>query len=86
MKNGSLDHFLFRTEDQSEKLLNWKNRFNIALGTARGITYLHEECRDCIVHCDIKPENILLDENFNAKVSDLALQSLSARRTKDTGP
>jgi len=81
MKNGSLDHFLFRTEDQSEKLLNWKNRFNIALGTARGITYLHEECRDCIVHCDIKPENILLDENFNAKVSDFGLAKLIS--TKD---
>ncbi|XAR55611.1 Non-specific serine/threonine protein kinase [Bertholletia excelsa] len=76
MKNGSLDNFLFSTEDQSEKGLNWECRFNIALGTARGITYLHEECRDCIVHCDIKPENILLDENYNAKVSDFGLAKL----------
>jgi hypothetical protein len=81
MKNGSLDHFLFSNEDQSGKLLNWKRRFNIALGTARGITYLHEECRDCIVHCDIKPENILLDANFNAKVSDFGLAKLIS--TKD---
>ncbi|CAL1410012.1 unnamed protein product [Linum trigynum] len=76
MKNSSLDSFLFSTEDQSGKFLNWGCRFNIALGTARGITYLHEECRDCIVHCDIKPENILLDDNFNAKVSDFGLAKL----------
>ncbi|KAF5749324.1 G-type lectin S-receptor-like serine/threonine-protein kinase [Tripterygium wilfordii] len=76
MKNGSLDSFLFTTEEQSGKLLNWEYRFKVALGTARGITYLHEECRDCIVHCDIKPENILLDENYNAKVSDFGLAKL----------
>ncbi|XP_065881190.1 G-type lectin S-receptor-like serine/threonine-protein kinase At1g34300 [Euphorbia lathyris] len=76
MKNGSLDNFLFSAEEQSAKFLNWQQRFNIAIGTARGITYLHEECRDCIVHCDIKPENILLDENYNAKVSDFGLAKL----------
>jgi serine/threonine protein kinase len=76
MKNGSLDNFLFTTEEQSGRLLNWEQRFKIALGTAKGITYLHEECRDCIVHCDIKPENILLDENYKAKVSDFGLAKL----------
>ncbi|KAL6983170.1 hypothetical protein U1Q18_016563 [Sarracenia purpurea var. burkii] len=77
MKNGSLDSFLFTTEEEvSGKLLNWGYRFSIALGTARGITYLHEECRDCIVHCDIKPENILLDDTYNAKVSDFGLAKL----------
>jgi len=76
MKNGSLDAFLFREEEESRSLLNWEQRFNIALGSARGIAYLHEECRDCIIHCDIKPENILLDENFNAKVSDFGLAKL----------
>ncbi|XP_015583350.3 G-type lectin S-receptor-like serine/threonine-protein kinase At1g34300 [Ricinus communis] len=76
MRNGSLDNFLFAADEQSGNLLNWEHRFSIALGTARGITYLHEECRDCIVHCDIKPENILLDENYNAKVSDFGLAKL----------
>ncbi|KAJ8760415.1 hypothetical protein K2173_015082 [Erythroxylum novogranatense] len=76
MKNGSLDNFLFTEGHQTEKSLDWASRFTIALGTARGITYLHEECRDCIVHCDIKPENILLDENFTAKVSDFGLAKL----------
>uniref|UniRef100_A0A2P2JY89 Receptor-like serine/threonine-protein kinase n=1 Tax=Rhizophora mucronata TaxID=61149 RepID=A0A2P2JY89_RHIMU len=76
MKNGSLQNFLYTTEEQPGYLLNWLDRFNIALGTARGITYLHEECCQCIVHCDIKPENILLDENYNPKVSDFGLAKL----------
>ncbi|XP_043707778.1 G-type lectin S-receptor-like serine/threonine-protein kinase At1g34300 [Telopea speciosissima] len=76
MKNGSLDNLLFTSEEPSGRLLDWETRFSIALGTARGITYLHEECRDCIVHCDIKPENILLDDNYNAKVSDFGLAKL----------
>ncbi|XP_010478863.1 PREDICTED: G-type lectin S-receptor-like serine/threonine-protein kinase At1g34300 [Camelina sativa] len=74
MRNGSLDNFLFATD--SAKFLTWEYRFNIALGTAKGITYLHEECRDCIVHCDIKPENILVDDNYAAKVSDFGLAKL----------
>ncbi|MBA0830069.1 hypothetical protein Goarm_014617 [Gossypium armourianum] len=73
MKNGSLDNFLFTTEEHSGKMLSWEYRYNVALGTTGGIMYLHEECRDCVIHCDIKPENTLLDEIFNAKVSDFGL-------------
>ncbi|CAH9094298.1 unnamed protein product [Cuscuta epithymum] len=87
MKNGSLDQFLFPSSSSESKplCLNWQQRYNIALGTARGIAYLHEECRDCIIHCDIKPENILLDEGYNAKVSDFGLAKLinSKQQIKD---
>ncbi|KAG7619117.1 Protein kinase-like domain superfamily [Arabidopsis suecica] len=76
MPQGSLSSYLSRT---SPKLLSWETRFRIALGTAKGIAYLHEGCRDCIIHCDIKPENILLDSDYNAKVSDFGLAKLLGR-------
>ncbi|XP_002529278.3 G-type lectin S-receptor-like serine/threonine-protein kinase At2g19130 [Ricinus communis] len=77
MPNGSLDSFLF----QGNKLivLDWKTRYNIALGTAKGLAYLHEKCKDCIIHCDIKPENILLDGEFCPKVTDFGLAKLFTR-------
>ncbi|EFJ06178.1 hypothetical protein SELMODRAFT_6337, partial [Selaginella moellendorffii] len=65
LSNGSLD------QDLSTKLVR---RFSIALGVAKGITYLHE-CYDCILR-DIKPQNILLDENFCPKVLDFGLAKL----------
>ncbi|KAJ0858231.1 putative protein kinase RLK-Pelle-SD-2b family [Helianthus annuus] len=50
-----------------------------AIGTAKGLAYLHEDCDVKIIHCDIKPENVLLDENFIAKVSDFGLAKLMTR-------
>ncbi|KAK7315414.1 hypothetical protein VNO77_33960 [Canavalia gladiata] len=78
MKNGSLDKFLFVTDEQSRTLLDWECRFNIALGCAKGIMYIHEECINSIMHCNIKPENIFLDENFKAKLSDFGLVKLTS--------
>ncbi|KAL5707428.1 hypothetical protein ACHQM5_018330 [Ranunculus cassubicifolius] len=71
MCNGSLDKWIFHPKQQS--ILSWETRRKIILDIARGLTYLHEKCRNKIVHMDIKPENILLDEDFNAKVSDFGL-------------
>ncbi|BAT90222.1 hypothetical protein VIGAN_06142600 [Vigna angularis var. angularis] len=65
--------------EDSSKVLDWKLRYQIALGTARGLTYLHEKCRDCIIHCDVKPENILLDADFVPKVADFGLAKLVGR-------
>ncbi|KAJ7552940.1 hypothetical protein O6H91_06G077700 [Diphasiastrum complanatum] len=80
MPNGSLNSLLFSSPGaQQQVVLDWDTRFSIALGTARGITYLHEECRSCIIHCDIKPENVLLDADFCPKVSDFGLAKLMGR-------
>lgn len=79
MSNGSLDKWIFPSYCNGGRLLDWKTRFNIAVGTAQGIAYFHEQCRNRIIHCDIKPENILLDENFCPKVSDFGLAKLMGR-------
>jgi hypothetical protein len=78
MANGSLDKWIFR-KNKDEFLLDWDTRFNIAVGTAKGLAYLHEDCDAKIVHCDIKPENVLLDDKFHAKVSDFGLAKLMTR-------
>ncbi|ESQ50536.1 hypothetical protein EUTSA_v10023125mg [Eutrema salsugineum] len=79
MPNGSLDSHLFIDQTEEKIVLGWKLRYQIALGTARGLAYLHDECRDCIIHCDIKPENILLDSQFGPKVADFGLAKLVGR-------
>ncbi|XP_072952004.1 G-type lectin S-receptor-like serine/threonine-protein kinase At2g19130 [Typha angustifolia] len=76
MPNGSLDMHLFQN---TPTVLDWNTRYQIALGIARGLVYLHEKCRDCIIHCDIKPENILLDASFVPKVADFGLAKLVSR-------
>ncbi|PIA34240.1 hypothetical protein AQUCO_03800078v1 [Aquilegia coerulea] len=75
MPNGPLSTFLRK----NSQTLSWDVRFRVAVGVAKAIAYLHEECRDCIIHCDIKPENILLDEEFTAKVSDFGMARLIGR-------
>ncbi|KAL9672483.1 hypothetical protein QQ045_028734 [Rhodiola kirilowii] len=75
MENGPLSSYLRRDGPS----LSWDVRFRVAVGTARAVAYLHEGCRDCIIHCDIKPENILLDSDFSAKVSDFGLAKLIGR-------
>ncbi|KAH7675772.1 S-receptor-like serine/threonine-protein kinase protein [Dioscorea alata] len=77
MPNGSLDSYL--TDNHAKQTLGWKQRYQIAIGTARGLAYLHEQCRDCIMHCDIKPENILLDKDLCPKVSDFGMAKLMGR-------
>ncbi|KAK3128469.1 hypothetical protein QOZ80_6BG0462130 [Eleusine coracana subsp. coracana] len=77
VENGSLDKILFA--NQSFSLLQWRQRYNIALGVAKGLAYLHHECLEWIVHCDIKPENILLDKDFEPKIADFGLVKLLSR-------
>ncbi|XP_068471527.1 LEAF RUST 10 DISEASE-RESISTANCEUS RECEPTOR-LIKE PROTEIN KINASE-like 2.1 isoform X2 [Phaseolus vulgaris] len=74
MSNGSLDKFIFSKERNIH--LSYEKIYNMSIGVARGITYLHHGCEMQILHFDIKPHNILLDENFIPKVSDFGLAKL----------
>ncbi|PKU76970.1 G-type lectin S-receptor-like serine/threonine-protein kinase LECRK3 [Dendrobium catenatum] len=71
MSNGSLASFLFNGIRPP-----WEQRVGIILGIARGLRYLHEECSTQIIHCDIKPQNVLLDVNFVPRISDFGLAKL----------
>lgn len=71
MSNGTLADVLFGQDKPT-----WNLRVGFALGIARGLVYLHEECDTSIIHCDIKPQNILIDDHFTAKISDFGLAKL----------
>lgn len=72
LKNGTLASYLFHGDPKPR----WNDRLRIASGIASGLAYLHEECISKIMHCDVKPENVLLDDNFNPKISDFGLAKL----------
>ncbi|KAI9125995.1 hypothetical protein K1719_003413 [Acacia pycnantha] len=73
MSYGSLDKLIF---GDSTIRPDWDQRRIIALDIAKGLLYLHEECGAPIIHCDIKPQNILMDEFWTAKISDFGLAKL----------
>lgn len=79
---GSLDNWIFGKKEGSSSphgCLSWDLRCGIALDVARALSYLHHDCRKCILHLDIKPENILLDADFRALVSDFGLSRLKGK-------
>ncbi|PON96481.1 Serine/threonine protein kinase [Trema orientale] len=78
MSNGSLDKWIFNRAGEARSL-DWRTRKTVILDIAQGLAYLHGDCRQTIINLDIKPHNILLDENFNAKVSDFGLSKLMKR-------
>ncbi|KAF7027381.1 hypothetical protein CFC21_039426 [Triticum aestivum] len=74
MPNGSLDKYIY--SENPKEILGWERLYAIALGIARGLEYLHHSCNTRIVHFDIKPQNILLDKDFNPKIADFGLAKL----------
>ncbi|VAH56580.1 unnamed protein product [Triticum turgidum subsp. durum] len=79
MPKGSLDRWIYCRHDNDAPPLHWSTRCKIITHIAKGLTYLHEECTKRIAHLDVKPHNILLDDNFNAKLSDFGLCKLIDR-------
>lgn len=75
MEHGSL------AENLHSNSLDWKKRYQIAVGTAKGLAYLHDECLEWVLHCDVKPENILLDSDYKPKIADFGLSKLLNRGT-----
>ncbi|KAK2639299.1 hypothetical protein Ddye_027094 [Dipteronia dyeriana] len=80
MLNGSLEKIIFSKMHESDhRLLSWEKLQKIAFGVARGVEYLHQGCKRRILHFDIKPHNILLDHNFQPKISDFELAKLCSK-------
>ncbi|XP_058727648.1 probable receptor-like protein kinase At5g20050 [Vicia villosa] len=84
ISNGSLDCWIFPKRESQRRprrsgCLSWKLRYKVAIDVAKGLAYLHHDCRSRILHLDIKPENILLDESFRALVSDFGLSKLTPK-------
>jgi serine/threonine protein kinase len=80
MPNGSLDKYIY--SENPKGILGWERLYEIAIGIARGLEYLHHSCNTRIVHFDIKSQNILLDHNFCPKIADFGLAKLC--RTKES--
>ncbi|KAI5004439.1 hypothetical protein ZWY2020_031682 [Hordeum vulgare] len=78
--NGSLDRYIY--SENPKEILGWERLYGIAIGIARGLEYLHHSCNTRIVHFDIKPQNILLDQDFCPKIADFGLAKLC--RTKES--
>ncbi|GMN46153.1 hypothetical protein TIFTF001_015347 [Ficus carica] len=72
--NKSLDYFIYDPRKRGD--LNWQTRHKIIIGIAKGILYLHEDSRLRIIHRDLKPSNILLDTDYEPKISDFGLARL----------
>jgi len=80
MPNKSLDKILYHVPETSNTIeLTWDLRYNILIGVSSALTYLHEEWEQCVVHRDVKPSNVMLDEELNPRLGDFGLARLIAR-------
>jgi len=78
MNNGSLDSWLHPAKDIAgpRKTLNLAQRLNIIIDVASAFQYLHHECEQPVIHCDLKPSNVLLDDSMVSHVSDFGMAKL----------
>ncbi|KAJ8629244.1 hypothetical protein MRB53_022567 [Persea americana] len=83
MANGNLEHWLHPSmnEQNQSKNLTLIQRLSIAVDVASALNYLHNSCEKSIVHCDLKPSNILLDDDMNAHVGDFGLARFLSEAT-----
>ncbi|XP_065873621.1 MDIS1-interacting receptor like kinase 1 [Euphorbia lathyris] len=81
MHNGNLGEALHGKQD-GRLLVDWVSRYNIAVGVAQGLAYLHHDCHPSVIHRDIKSNNILLDANLEARIADFGLARMMIRKNE----
>ncbi|XP_066377990.1 probable receptor-like protein kinase At5g20050 [Miscanthus floridulus] len=81
MENGSLDRWIFPQHGAvaGGRCLTWVQRYQVAVDVAKALVYLHHDCRAKVVHLDVKPENILLDDRLRGMLSDFGLSTLMGK-------
>ncbi|CAA2970736.1 receptor kinase At3g47110 [Olea europaea subsp. europaea] len=83
MPNGSLEKWIHPEDGERVKCLDIRQRMNIAIDVASALQYLHHQCQIPVVHCDLKPNNVLLDEALSAYVSDFGLAKLLLKSNEE---
>jgi serine/threonine protein kinase len=77
MPRGDLHQALRRDDSKGRPELDWPRRARVAFGAAKGIMYLHHDCTPAVIHRDIKSTNILLDEDYEAKIADFGIAKVA---------